>query len=209
MLSLLRELPERTGDGHKLGRFQCSCGRETTASISRVKNGYTKSCGCLAEETSKAVNTKHGMHGSPEYRSWQAMIRRCCVVSDKDYYRYGARGIEVFTPWKTSFELFFAEVGKRPSGTTLDRIDTTKGYEPGNVRWATPTVQSENRRDSWAVEIHGIEYASAEDAARAYSVSAMTIMRWCNGFTDKRRAHLKNKGVTPAKPGCRMWRKYA
>lgn len=209
LLDLLHELPTRTGDGHKIGLFRCSCGNETEIAISRVRNGYTKSCGCLSAEVSKRVNTKHGRRKTPEYASWQAMLRRCCSPSDKDYPRYGGRGVTVFEAWQNSFELFFAEVGPRPDGKTLDRRDTTKGYQPGNVRWATPQEQSENRKDSWSVEIAGTEYASAEEAGRAHGVSSTTIKRWCDGFFDSRRVHQQNAGFTPAKPGCRMWRKYA
>lgn len=144
---LLREMPDRTADGHKIGLFRCSCGKETTAAMSRVKTGYTKSCGCLPAIVAKKNNTKHGRRNSGEYRSWQAMLRRCCVVKDKDYPRYGGAGVTVYESWKSSFLAFFQEVGERPKGTTLDRIDANKGYEPGNIRWATPREQSHNRRD--------------------------------------------------------------
>lgn len=75
------------------------------------------------------------------------MLGRCCNAKHKDYPRYGAIGITVCDEWRNSFEAFYAHVGPRPVGTTLDRINGNKGYLPGNVRWATPRTQAHNRRD--------------------------------------------------------------
>lgn len=151
-LTLLRELLERSGDGHKVGLWQCSCGKTCTVIISRVRNGYTKSCGCLSAEISKKVNTKHGKRNSPEYSSWQAMVNICHAKTSKDFERYGGRGIKVCDPWRRSFESFYEHIGPRPKGTTIDRIDPYRGYEPGNVRWATPKEQARNRRDLVVVD---------------------------------------------------------
>lgn len=89
----------------------------------------------------------HGMRYSREYSCWQAMKVRCLCPENKDYPRWGGKGITVCPEWIVSFEAFFEYIGPRPLGTTLDRIDPDKGYEPGNVRWATPRQQSHNRRD--------------------------------------------------------------
>jgi hypothetical protein len=209
MLELLQNLPGRTADGHKIGLFQCSCGEKTTVAISRVKNGYTKSCGCFAVETSRLTNRKHGMRGSPEYSSWLAMKARCLDPDNKDYPRWGALGVTVYPEWAISFEAFYRHIGPRPNGMTLDRIGNDKGYEPGNVRWATASEQAANRRDTWVVEIDGVQHLTVEQAARVHGVSATTITRWCEGFYNPRRAHQANQGHTPARPGCRKWRKYA
>ena len=146
-LTFVSETEERTADNHKIGLWRCDCGSEARVANSRVRGGYTKSCGCLARECSSASATTHGMRSSREYSSWSAMRGRCLSPTHKDYPRYGARGITVCDQWAESFEAFFADVGRRPPGTTLDRINPAKGYELGNCRWATPLEQSRNRQD--------------------------------------------------------------
>lgn len=208
-LTLLRRLPERTADNHVLGLWRCDCGNEKPVALSRVRNGYTRSCGCLIREVSSATNRKHGRRETREYSSWTAMKGRCLDPDNRDYPRWGGRGVTICPEWIASFEEFFAHIGPRPVGTTLDRIDNSRSYEPGNVRWATNKEQAANRRDTWIVEIHGTRYPSAEAAALAHGVSTTTIRRWCEGFVDPRRAHHANRGLTPARADCRMWRKYA
>jgi hypothetical protein len=92
------------------------------------------------------------MRSSREYSSWMAMVGRCHSPTHKDFPRYGAKGIKVCPEWRESFAAFFAEIGPRPEGTSVDRIDGNKGYEPGNVRWATPLQQARNRRDLTIVQ---------------------------------------------------------
>ena len=93
---------------------------------------------------------KHGaaVRGkTPEYDIWKAMKQRCANPNCKEFKDYGGRGITVCAEWAKDFGAFIASVGRRPAkGLTLDRIDNSKGYEPGNVRWATRAEQSRNRR---------------------------------------------------------------
>ncbi len=207
LLTFIRLSERRYDNNRLLGIFQCDCGSTAELPLGRVLNGRKRShCGC---ETDRATNRTHGMRNSPEYSSWMAMKARCLDAGNKDYPRWGGKGVSVFSEWQQSFESFFAHIGPRPDGTSLDRIDNTRGYEPGNVRWATKNEQASNRSDTWCVEIDGVTYGSCEDAARAHSVSSTTVYRWCRGFRDQRRSHQDNSGFTPAKPGCRMWRKYA
>jgi hypothetical protein len=86
------------------------------------------------------------MSNSPEYASWESMITRCHNEKSSNYKYYGARGITVYPEWKQSFVAFYLHVGRRPAGKTLDRLDNNGGYEPGNVRWATPMEQVLTRR---------------------------------------------------------------
>lgn len=90
---------------------------------------------------------RHGMSYSAEYRTWDNMLARCYRPSNPYYPLYGAKGIRVAQEWRDSFAAFFAHIGPRPSGQhSIDRIDPSRNYEPGNVRWATPQQQNANLR---------------------------------------------------------------
>lgn len=94
-----------------------------------------------------ARNRKHGGRNTPEYVAWNAMVQRCTRESHPAFKNYGKRGITVCAEWRHDFSAFLAHIGQRPSADySLDRIDNERGYEPGNVRWATYDVQMRNRR---------------------------------------------------------------
>lgn len=104
--------------------------------------------GTKTEETRARRKRQHGHASkgghSPTYASWQTMIQRCTNPNNDNWERYGGRGITVCPSW-LDFRNFLADVGQRPTGTTLDRIDNDGNYEPGNVRWAPPKVQAANK----------------------------------------------------------------
>lgn len=122
-----------------LWRCKCECGNETVVVSGSLVTGNTTSCGCVIP------NYKHGGTGKSSYNTWRAMMRRCYVPEDKDYPRWGGRGISVYKPWH-AYATFARDVGEPVGAETFDRIDTTGNYVPGNVRWATPTVQARNIR---------------------------------------------------------------
>lgn len=128
---------------------ECDCGKTTAVLANNLRRGRSKSCGCRRNEVTAERNRSHATHGhsakpSPEYRSWSAMIARCTNPLALNFAKYGGRGIGVCERWR-DFALFLADMGPRPVGTSIDRIDGRKGYEPGNCRWATPYQQRHNR----------------------------------------------------------------
>lgn len=130
----------------------CDCGRYKLARTSKLINGTLQSCGCLLKDRKGKMNPnfKHGFSPSskpdPTYQAWVNMIYRCGNANSPDYHNYGARGIKVCDRWLNSFTSFLTDMGERPEGLTLDRINNEGDYEPSNCRWANWYVQVGNRR---------------------------------------------------------------
>ena len=145
---------ERSADGHRRWLCRCGCGTERIVDGRSLRRGATRSCGCLLREVAASeMRAKMLVHGhaatadrSPTYRSWRSMIGRCTRPTDVSFKYYGARGIEVCERWRASFVNFLADMGERPTGLTLDRVDVEGNYEPGNCRWATRSEQERNKR---------------------------------------------------------------
>jgi hypothetical protein len=140
----------------------CDCGQRTERNLNALRTGHVRSCGCLHIETLAENRTKgprgqppkHGKHGTPEYGSWISMRQRCNNPKKKCFEHYGGRGIKVCERWD-AFANFLQDMGPRPEGHSLDRIDVNGNYEPGNVRWATQQQQLENTRVAKLVTIDG------------------------------------------------------
>lgn len=122
-------------------RCICECGNEVCVPSGSLVTGNTTSCGCYLKERI----TKHGGCGKGSYNTWRAMIRRCTVPTDKDYPRYGGRGVKVCPEWM-DYARFVADMGEPEGAQTLDRINGYGDYTKDNCRWASPAVQARNIR---------------------------------------------------------------
>ena len=137
---------------------RCDCGQEKRMNGSNLRRGVSKSCGCTLK--------KHGMFGTPEYRIWDSMVRRCHNPKHQAFKDYGGRGITVCASWR-KFENFFQDMGRAPPGMWLDRINNNGNYEPGNCRWATPTQQGRNKRTNRLLTVGDVTATVPEWAERS------------------------------------------
>lgn len=145
---------------------KCDCGATVPVIGGNLRSGNTQSCGCMAAELTKKRSWKHGMSNTPEYHSWQHMIRRCYETKHTSFKYYGAKGIQVCTQWLWDFQQFFNDVGPRPTPEhTLGRIKDQGNYEPGNCEWQTPEQQGVSSRRNVKLILNGREMTVKEWAA--------------------------------------------
>lgn len=123
----------------------CICGSKKTVQEYLIRKGIIKSCGCLRKENTSKLKLSHGMSRNPTYITWINMKARCLDSNREEYFNYGGRGITYDPRWE-SFENFLEDMGERPEGMTLDRVDVNGPYTKDNCRWTDKYVQSHNRR---------------------------------------------------------------
>lgn len=169
---------DNTSTGQSQWLCKCECGTIKILKSILIRRGISKSCGCLRLEVQSKMNYRHGhaVNGiSPTYHTWAGMKARCNYSKHKAYNDYGGRGISVCERWN-NFKNFFADMGIKPKGKSLDRIDTNGNYCKENCRWATAKEQARNKRNNrlftikgktktiaeWA-EINGIHYSSMHE----------------------------------------------
>lgn len=178
-------------DGHQAWTCLCDCGKQVVVAGNHLKkpNG-TESCGC--------VRRKHGAsrHGSvePLYRVWLAMRERCNNPLNKAYKNYGGRGIAVCAEWE-DYTVFVRDMGERPRGRSLDRIDNNGPYSKQNCRWATTREQAQNSRNARWITFNG-ETKVLSEWARTFGMPVPTLHAWLRdtGEAEGMQRALRRKG---------------
>lgn len=167
---------------------KCDCGKQKTVLASCLKRGLTISCGCFSSEQKSKRTKTHGFGNRDRlYRIWSNMKSRCYSQTDRNFKRYGARGIEICQEWRTDFLKFreWAIANGYQDGLSIDRIDNNKGYSPDNCRWADRTTQSNNRRTNVFITYHGETHTIAEWAMITGVKSATLASRKAHGWSDE------------------------
>lgn len=162
-------------DSNARWNCRCDCGRMVIAYGQDLRKHKVVSCGCWNAEK----RTRHGLARTPEYRVFMAMKMRCENPKDAAWKNYGGRGITVDPRW-SSFPQFWEDMGPRPTGGTLERIDNNKGYSPDNCTWATHKEQLNNRRNNRVLFHEGERLTLAQWAERLglnYSTLAKRLAR--------------------------------
>jgi len=178
-------------DGKALWLCKCDCGNKVIVVGKSIRNGHTKSCGCLSVDRTRSMgksNLKHGDSKSRLYNVWRGILKRCNNPNNHAYENYGGRGIKICEQWEHSYEKFMKwsfENGYE-EGLSIDRIDNDGNYEPSNCRWVTASEQSRNKRDNVLITYKGKTYCMT-DWAKIIGINVDTLWRRINeyGFSAK------------------------
>jgi len=176
---------KQTSTGQSYWVCLCKCGNIRLVAKKMLQTGRSKSCGCQKSELiSRRVKT-HGMTNSRLFRIWKGMLERCHKENNKDYHRYGDKGILVCDRWRgpTGFSAFMIDMGNPgdDSKLTIDRIDGSKGYSPENCRWATQTTQHRNKCNNRILTLNGRSLVIAE-WAEITGLKRCTISKRLNSY---------------------------
>lgn len=143
----------RRSGGNVVFECHCDCGKTAFVSGDRLQRGNDTSCGCGR----KRRWLKHGLSRHPLHKTWASLVYRCTEPTNKQWEDYGGRGITVCAEWlgDGGLERFIADMGPRPKGTSIDRIDNNGTYSPANCRWATKVEQNSNTRQNILITYNG------------------------------------------------------
>ena len=187
-LTVLRELPNRrnpNGESRRWCLCRCDCGKEVVIQVGKLLSGNTGSCGCLSRDTTRKRSLKHGHNRAGEYnstyKSWSHMKDRCLNPRNKSYSYYGGRGITVCDRW-LDYANFLEDMGEKPKGMSIDRINNDGNYEPDNCRWANAKQQNRNKRWNVWIEFQGRRMILT-DWAKLIGISRMGLVRRLNEWS--------------------------
>lgn len=152
-LKVLKRDPLSGGKGEQVWwECSCECGKRVSVRSYNLRIGDTRSCGCLRTfKVDNKLAEKHGQHNTTTYHTWEGMKQRCLNPNATRYPDYGAVGVTVCDKWLV-FEGFYEDMGDRPKGLTLDRINPFGNYCKDNCRWETKKVQANNTRRKYISE---------------------------------------------------------
>lgn len=177
---LVSALAWRTGEDI-FWRCICNCGNKRSVSGHSLRSNRSKSCGCLHRELSRQ-RKKHGLSRSRIYHVWADMRQRCENIKHPSFRDYGGRGITVCRRWQ-SFPHFSSDMGPRPHGSAIERINNQDGYNPSNCMWASRKQQQRNRRGNRVLRINGqskcvAEWSEISGVSSATIFSRLHKLKW-------------------------------
>lgn len=184
-------------------RCRCSCGTIKDVFKGNVVSGKSVSCGCKRNEETRKRETVHGMSKTLTYKTWASMINRCTNSNESCFKFYGGRGIRVCERWM-DFVNFYNDMGEKPNGFSLDRIDPNGNYELNNCRWVSIKVQQRNKRNTVRAFFNGTSKSVAEWCEAfgiPYKLIISRMKKWNCSFDEAAsrpvRKYLSRKSFTP------------
>lgn len=184
-LLVLHEVPAKRKNCR---RFQCvcDCGKRPEVDLRHLRSGLTTSCGCLGRENSRESAITHGLSKTAEYKIWRGMKSRCNLETVKEFCFYGGRGIKVCDAWENSFEQFFLDMGPKPFGFSIERIDVNGNYEPSNCKWIPREHQILNTRATVFLEYAGQRLTQSQWAQKTGLSQQVIYTRLRRGWSIER-----------------------
>lgn len=142
----------------------CDCGKIVYVNGTILLKGKQQSCGCVLKGLIKHIKHGHTSKNklSKTYESWANMKQRCLNPNNHKYKNYGLRGITICDEWVNSFDNFLKDMGEKPNGLTLERIDVNKGYFKENCCWANATAQANNKTSNRIIEFNNKSMTTAQ-----------------------------------------------
>lgn len=182
--------------GHARWNCVCSCGNTTTVIGSCLRNGSTKSCGCIRDEKTANLKKSHGKAKSRLYHIWKGIKCRVLNANTKDFKNYGGRDIGICKEWENDFSVFerWALSNGYSDVLTIDRIDNDKEYSPSNCRWTDIIVQSNNKRTNRRITYKG-ETKNLTEWARELNIDVRVL----HGRIFRRNWSIDKAFTTPTK----------